>query len=114
MSSPAPPKNLNQGSANAPLTRQAVTDIICHRLGLSHRQANLILGDILEIMSEHLEAGAAITLSGLGRFETKITPARMGRNPATGKPASIPSQRRPVFTLSRTLRDKIKGQNEVS
>ena len=104
---------LSPAPASSPLTRQAVTDIICRRLGLSRKQATIILGDILEIMAEHLEAGAAVTLSGLGRFESKIAPARMGRNPATGESVSIPAQRRPVFTLSRTLRDKLKSQDEA-
>lgn len=96
----------------APLTRREVIDRLRRRLGLSGREAGLMLDDFLESLAEQLEEGGAVTLSGLGRFETKPTPARTGRNPATGQAAEIPARRRPVFTLSRTLRTMLKETGE--
>lgn len=98
--------------SRAPLTRREIIDRLRRRLGLSGREAGLLLDGFLETLAEQLEEGGAVTLSGLGRFETKVTPARPGRNPATGEATEIPSRRRPVFTLSRTLRTMLLETGE--
>ncbi len=99
-------------SRPGPLPRREVVDRLRRRLGLSGREAGLFLDSFLESVSAQLEAGGAVTLSGLGRFEAKPTPARPGRNPATGREVLIPARRRPVFTLSRTLRTMMKDDPE--
>jgi len=95
-----------------PLTRREIIERLRRRLGLSGREAGLMLDGFLESLAGQLEEGGAVTLSGLGRFESKLSPARTGRNPATGQAAEIPARRRPVFTLSRTLRTMLKETGE--
>lgn len=95
-----------------PLTRREIIDRLRRRLGLSAREAGLMLDAFLESLAEQLEEGGPVSLSGLGRFEAKTTPARVGRNPVTGQAAEIPARRRPVFTLSRTLRTILKETGE--
>ncbi len=96
----------------APLTRRDIVDRLRRRLGLSGREADLLLDGFLEALAGQLEQGGAVTLSGLGRFETRPTPSRPGRNPATGEIVPIPARRRPVFTLSRSLRTMLKDGEE--
>ncbi|MDR1921840.1 MAG: HU family DNA-binding protein [Candidatus Adiutrix sp.] len=91
-----------------PLTRREVVDRLTARLGLSAREAGLILDDFLEIIAARLEEGAAASLRGLGRFDTALSPARVARNPRTGAEAQAPARRRAVFALSRTLREEMK------
>lgn len=95
-----------------PLTRREIIERLRHRLGLSGREAGLMLDGFLECLAEQLEEGGVVTLSGLGRFESKLSPARPGRNPATGQAAEIPARRRPVFTLSRSLRTMLLQTGE--
>jgi nucleoid DNA-binding protein len=78
------------------------------RLGLSAREAGDILDGFLDILAGQLAEGGAASFRGLGRFETRPSPPRLGRNPATGQPVSIPARRRPVFTLSPDLRARLK------
>jgi len=92
------------------LTRKEIAGHLRRRLGLSGREAGLFLDAFLESIGGQLEEGGAVTLSGLGRFEGKFTPARPGRNPATGREVLIPARIRPVFTLSRTLRTMMKEE----
>lgn len=94
------------------LTRKEVVEELRQKAGLSSREAGLLLDGFLESLSRQLENGGVVSLSGLGRFETKLTPARPGRNPATGEEVVIPERLRPVFTLSRAVRDKLKGEGE--
>lgn len=90
-----------------PLTRRDIVERLRTRLGLSAREGSVLLDAFLESLAEQMGEGGAVTLSGLGRFSAKATPARPGRNPATGEEVVIPAHIRPVFTLSRTLRKLI-------
>ena len=94
-----------------PCARQELLDRLRRRLGLSGREAGLMVDAFLETIAAQLEEGGAVTLSGLGRFDTRRTVPRPGRNPATGREVVIPSHVRPVFTLSRSLRTMMKGDD---
>lgn len=90
------------------LTRKEIIEELRQRAGLSSREAGLLVDGLLESISLQLEKGGVVSLSGFGRFEPKLTPARPGRNPATGEEVMIPERLRPVFTLSRAVRGKLK------
>ncbi len=94
-----------------PLTRRELTDRLRRRLGLSAREAGRILDGFLKTLGDQLAAGGTVTLSGLGRFSTRLSPPRPGRDLATGRPTLIAARRRPVFTLSRTLRTILQGNS---
>ena len=94
----------------SPLTRRVLVDRLRARLGLSAREAGEILDDFLEILSDQLAEGGAASFRGLGRFETRLSPPRPGRNPATGEVVIIPARRRPVFTLSPDLRAALRRE----
>jgi len=93
------------------LTHREIIDHLRRRLGLSAREAGLLLDGFLESLSSQLEEGGAVSLAGLGRFEVRPTPPRPGRNPATGREVMIPGRLRPVFTLSRALRTILKDED---
>lgn len=92
------------------LTRKEIIEELRHKAGLSSREAGLLVDGLLESVSLQLEKGGVVSLSGFGRFEAKLTPARPGRNPATGEEVIIPERLRPVFTLSRAVRTKLKDE----
>jgi nucleoid DNA-binding protein len=96
----------------APVTRRELVDRLRRRLCLSAREANELLDGFLETLTDQLAEDGIVSLSGLGRLETRLTPARPGRNPKTGREVVIPARRRPVFTLSRTLRTRLKETAE--
>ncbi|MGL4207910.1 MAG: HU family DNA-binding protein [Candidatus Adiutrix sp.] len=95
-----------------PLTRREITMALSSSLALSAREAGLILDSFLEAIAANLQSGGVTTLSGLGRFETKKSPSRPGRNPKNGEIAQVPPRLRPVFTLSRSLRQQIKNAQQ--
>lgn len=96
------------GSENA-LTRKEIIEELRRKAGLSSREAGSLVEALLESVSLQLEKGGAVSLSGFGRFEARLTPTRPGRNPATGEKVIIPERLRPVFTLSRAVRSRLKG-----
>jgi len=91
------------------LTRRGLVDRLRARLGLSAREAGEFLDGFLDILAGQLAEGGAASFRGLGRFETRLSPPRPGRNPATGQAVSIPARRRPVFTPSPDLRTLMRN-----
>ena len=89
----------------AKLMRSNVADSIVEKTGLDDKQAIDVVDAFTETICEALSNGDSVGLIGFGTFETKIRPARMGRNPQTGDPLEIPEKTVPVFKAGKKLRD---------
>ena len=61
---------------------------------LSKKQAEAILGSMVDIVVKHLKKGDRIRIGGLGILQVRKRAARMGRNPATGEPIKSRRARR--------------------
>ncbi len=55
-------------------------------------------------MAETLANGDRIEIRGFGRFTVKLRPARMGRNPKSRMPVSLPERYAPHFKPGKELR----------
>jgi DNA-binding protein HU-beta len=51
----------------------------------------------METLMESLKKGEFVRLIGFGTFKVRAKAARIGRNPQTGKPITIPAKIVPVF-----------------
>ena len=58
---------------------------------MSKKATSALLADFVELVVKHLKKGAKVRVTGLGIFQVKKRPARLGRNPLTGE------QRRRAF-----------------
>jgi DNA-binding protein HU-beta len=45
--------------------------------------------------------GSEVTLPGIGKISIKQSPARIGRNPATGAEVHIPAKNKPYFRAAK-------------
>ena len=61
----------------------------------------------LSAVTEALQAGDAVKLTGFGSFEVKRRAARTGRNPQTKEMVEIPAQTVPVFKAGKGLKDSV-------
>ena len=71
------------------------------------KQAEAILGDLVTLVTKHLNKGDRIRLAGLGVLVVRRRAARMGRNPATGEPIQIKASKRVAFRASKELKESI-------
>ena len=53
--------------------------------------------------------GDKVQIIGFGTFEAKEQAAREGRNPATGEKIEIAACKRPAFSASQALKDKVNA-----
>ena len=68
---------------------QVVVAAVLHAVGIAITRA--------------LQAGEKVSLPHLGKFKVRNAAARVGSNPRTGKPISIPAKRKPIFSASKDL-----------
>ena len=71
--------------------------------------AKAAVESLLAHISQALQNGDAVTLSGFGTFKVVERKARAGRNPKTGESIAIPAHRAVKFIPGKNLRDNIAG-----
>ena len=74
---------------------------------LAYRDVELAVKTILEHMAERLSNGDRIEIRGFGSFSLHFRPGRVGRNPKTGAPVSLPAKHVPHFKPGKELRERI-------
>ena len=74
---------------------------------LSKKQAEAILGNMVELVVKHLKKGDRIRIGGLGILVVRKRAARMGRNPATGEPIKIKASKKVAFRAAKELKEAV-------
>ena len=88
---------------------------IAARYKFSHlRDAERVVGAILDAMSNALARGQRIELRGFGAFSVKQRAARPGRNPRTGAPVTVSEKRHPSFRCSKSMRERLNATGETA
>jgi DNA-binding protein HU-beta len=79
------------------MTKQELVDIIATRTQTTKKIAADCLDAFMETLMEAMSKGLSVQLIGFGSFKVRSRAARVGRNPQTGKPITIPAKIVPVF-----------------
>lgn len=71
------------------------------------RQVEGMLNELVDTCTGHLKKGVKIRMNGLGIFQVRARPARLGRNPATGEQIQIKASKKIAFRPAKELKDAI-------
>ena len=71
------------------------------------RQIEAILGELVDTFTGHLKKGIKIRMNGLGIFQVRNRPARLGRNPATGEQIQIKASKKIAFRPAKELKEAV-------
>ena len=71
------------------------------------RQVEAILGELVDTFTGHLKKGIKIRMNGLGIFQVRNRPARLGRNPATGEQIQIKASKKIAFRPAKELKEAV-------
>jgi integration host factor subunit beta len=74
---------------------------------LLQKDAELVVKNILDSMSDTLNKGKRIEIRGFGSFSLNKRPARIGRNPKTGEKVHISEKLVPHFKAGKELRSRV-------
>ena len=89
------------------MNKNDLIDAVAERTSLAKSDAARAVEAVLGSITEAMQKGDAVTLSGFGTFATKSRAARTGRNPRTGEPIEIPASKVPGFKAGKGLKDAV-------
>lgn len=91
------------------MNKTELITLAAEKAGVPKKDAERVISAALELVSDSLEQGEKVQLSGFGAFEVKEREARIARNPHTNEPMTVPATRVPAFKPSERLK-KLVGK----
>ena len=89
------------------MNRNELIEAVSERTGLAKSDAARAVDALLGTISETLQRGDSVNLSGFGSFVVRSRAARSGRNPRTGETIAIAATRSPAFKAGKALKDAV-------
>ena len=80
---------------------------------LGYRDVELAVKTMLEHMAQTLASGERIEIRGFGSFSLHYRPPRVGRNPKSGDPVSLPAKYVPHFKPGKELRERVNSEESL-
>ena len=97
------------------MTKSEIIEMIAHKqMHLPLKDVELSIKHILDLMSNSLSNGRRIEIRGFGSFSLHYRKPRIGRNPKTGEPVSLPGKYVPHFKPGKDLKMQVdKGKEKA-
>jgi len=92
------------------LTKAHIMEEFFAKGGFTKKESAQIIDTLFELIKQSLQNGETVLISGFGRFSVKEKRQRIGRNPDTGKPMTLPARRVATFKCSDVLRAAMNGE----
>jgi DNA-binding protein HU-beta len=96
-----------KAEVQATITLRHLAAELADNYELPKKQAEAMLGDVVTLTARHLKRGDKIRLTGIGVFQVRKRPARMGRNPATGEAIKIKASKKVAFRPAKELKEAV-------
>ena len=91
------------------MSKANLIDAVAQQADLSKAAAERAVSATVEAIQESLKAGDTVTLAGLGTFSVSARAERVGRNPKTGEPITVPASKVPKFKPAKGLKDTVNS-----
>jgi len=89
------------------ISNRQIAVLMAAKHGLTKKQANEIMDDLVVMVTKQLKKGVRIRLNGLGILQVRKRAARMGRNPATGEAIKIKASKKVAFRAAKELKKSV-------
>lgn len=86
-----------------------IADHVAAAAGLARAEARKLVDGIFAALVDAAANGEDVLINGFGKFRLKDSPARDGRNPATGASMKIAASRKLGFSVAKAVKDKLNG-----
>jgi len=74
---------------------------------MSKKSVTELLGAFIDLTVKNLKKGNKVRVTGLGIFQVRKRPARLGRNPATGEQIKIKASKKLAFRAAKEVKEAI-------
>jgi DNA-binding protein HU-beta len=96
-----------------PVNRRELVLALAERTETDRRTADEMLTAFTDVVTETVSTGEPVAISGFCKFARRDSPARMGRNPATGETIRISAKRRVRVTPLKAFKDAVLSGRPV-
>lgn len=83
--------------------KQDMVSRVAQHAGISNKQAEKVINSFMDTITQSMEKGEEVRLTGFGTFKVVQRAPRKGRHPRTGQEMQIPGSVRPTFTPGSRL-----------
>lgn len=90
------------------VNKDALVDAISTKTEMSKKDVETVIDMLVDKVTEELQAGNKVTLTGFGTFRVSARAAREGINPQTKAKIQIPAMTVPKFTAGKALKEAVK------
>lgn len=95
------------------MTRSELIEVLTRKQGLlTKSDVDAAVRVMIDHMSEILSNGGRVEIRGFGSFSLHPRKARMGRNPKTGEPVSLPEKYVPHFKPGKEMREEVNANKD--
>lgn len=74
---------------------------------MSKKGMNELLANFVDLTVKNLKKGNKVRVTGLGIFQVRKRPARLGRNPLTGEQIKIKASKKLAFRAAKEVKEAI-------
>lgn len=89
------------------MTKADLINIVAEKAHLQHRQAEIVVNMVFDMMSDALKKDDRIEIRGFGSFVNRNYESYQGRNPKTGQVVQVPPKRVPFFKVGKELKEMV-------
>lgn len=91
------------------MNKTELAEKVAHKSDVTIADAKKSVDAVFDSMVDALKEGERINITGFGIFSVRDTPARQGRNPATGEQIQIAASRSASFKTGAVLKRELKA-----
>jgi integration host factor subunit beta len=89
------------------MTKADLINVIAEKAKLQHKQAEVIVSLVFDMMIDALKKNDRIEIRGFGSFVNREYGAYQGRNPKTGQVVKVEPKRVPFFKVGKELKEMV-------
>jgi integration host factor subunit beta len=89
------------------MTKADLINVISEKAKLQHKQAEMVVNLVFDMMIEALMKNDRIEIRGFGSFVNREYGAYQGRNPKTGEIVQVDPKRVPFFKVGKELKEMV-------
>lgn len=90
------------------MNKSELIALVSDKVGYTKKATEEVVNALFDTISDTLETGEKVVISGFGTFEIRSRVARVGRDPRTGEDIDIPQQKTPAFKSGKVLKNMVR------
>lgn len=108
------PDNKTPTGAPLHLGMDALVDRVAASTNLTKQDVRLVIRNLTDQIIAEVKDGYSVQIAGFGKWTSRRTKARTGRNPKTGATVTVPAKFRPKFAFGKTFTDEIEAAKRAT